>query len=500
MADEIRHVPFSEEAERGALGSILLESDRLLPIAIHQVRMSATAFHLPAHRIIFEALMDFQDDDKWRPVDVLTLSEHLKSKNQLDEIGGMGYLSRLIDDTPTAAHGEHYLDIVRQRWVQRRIIDICRKTENEAHDVENGEKLLRDIPQRFIDIAEPDKEDETNTQVLEKSVERWTRATAGDLDLGLRVPLDDLNKVMCGLETGITILAGRPSAGKTTLEGQISESLAAAGYHVGRVTLDGTRQEILERDVCRKAGVSLPHLKGGNVHGVKMDVVKNAARSLGEYPMYITDQERDIRMICSWARMQHMRHRLDLLTIDYIQIVQASDMGRNQWEANARTTYISGMLKALAFELEIPILVLSQFSREVDKSDRAPKLSDLRDSGSLEQDAHKVLLVFQDMTINEQMEQMMKNATKKLRPTRIVLAKNKNGLPAATSWWMLPHYFRFENKLAVGPTGEDFGDWETKVEGLRVANRKEASQFREPTLKKDPTWEVDESWAQVSIE
>jgi len=494
MVNEIRQVPFSEEAERGALGSILLEADRLLPIAIHQVRMSATAFHLPAHRIIFEAMMSFQDDDKWRPVDVLTLSEHLKSKNQLDEMGGIGYLNRLIDDTPTASHGEHYLDIVRQRWVQRHIIDICRKTECEAHEVENGEQLLRDIPQRFIDIAEPDKEDETNTQVLEKSVERWTRATAGDLDLGLRVPLDELNEVMCGLETGITILAGRPSAGKTTLEGQISESLAAAGYHVGRVTLDGSRQEILERDVCRKAGVSLPKLKGGNVYG-KMDVVKNAAREIGGYPMYITDQERDIRMICSWARMHHMRHGLDLLTVDYIQIVQASDMGRSQWEANARTTYISGMLKALAFELDIPILVLSQFSREVDKSERAPKLSDLRDSGSLEQDAHKVVLIFQDMKINEQMEQMMPDSTRKLRPTRIVLAKHKNGDVRATTWWLRPHYFRFENELAVGPTGDDFGDWETKVKSLQNANRS-----RSEASSKDPQWEVDESWAQVSIE
>jgi replicative DNA helicase len=261
---------------------------------------------------------------------------------------------------------------------------------------------------------------------------------------GLETPWPAVTELMAGLEVGLTILAGRPSQGKTTIEDQIVVGLAARGVPVGRITLDSTPEELMARAMCRMAGVSLPKLKFGWAGRSNLARVRQARDILAQYPMYITDQEREIRGICARARAWRIHHGIELLTVDFVQLVEAADMGRSQWDRVACVSYVSKTLKALAFQLKIPVLVLSQLSRAVEKDGREPVLSDLRDSGSLEQDAEKVAFVYKDRSKCRAMEAEAPGITKKIRATWLDVLKHKNGQTDRQALWMRPHYFRFD--------------------------------------------------------
>ena len=255
------------------------------------------------------------------------------------------------------------------------------------------------------------------------------------LEKRTKLPWETLTELLCGLEPGLTLLAARPSRGKTTMEDQVALWTAAKGLKVGRITLDSTREELLQRAMCRKAGVSLPKLKWGYAGRSQLAAVREAKDLLQDYGMMFDDTSREIRQICTRARAWKMRHGLDLLTVDYVQLIDASEMGYRASDANARVGYVSKTLKGLALELRVPVLALSQLNRAVEKEGREPQLSDLRDSGSLEQDAAKVLFTAKARKVEE---------FKQLRPVWVDVAKNQDGETGKLEFWLYPHYFRFE--------------------------------------------------------
>ena len=278
--------------------------------------------------------------------------------------------------------------------------------------------------------------------------------------MGLEVPWTLLNEMICGLELGVTLLAGRPSAGKTTMEDCISTHLASLGIPVGRVTLDGSREELMARALSRKAGVSMYKLKGGFVkEGSDQDLqVDESAEILGAYPMYITETARDIKDIISQARYWVAKHDIKLLTLDYIQQVNASEMGRSQWDTTGKVTHCSSAMKALSLELKIPVLVLCQLSRSVEKEGRTPQLSDLRDSGGLEQDAHKVIFLYPDVSTMKEMEERdEKRSWKKRKPVWVDVMKQKDGETGRLPYILRGPYYEFEE----GPAGVGFEEMMT---------------------------------------
>jgi replicative DNA helicase len=451
--------PYSEEAEKAALGSMLMDAVRVMPLAMN-LKIKPVAFYVPAHAEIFEAALGLHTAGK--PVDVLTVEEDLKHTGKLEKVGGSQYLQGLVDATPTSAHAEYYLNIIRQKGLLRAEISLHTELIGECFQEEDGDSHVRQVPARFAEIIEGVTREVSNIETMNKLVDRWREAKLHNKPaIGLTLPWTKLTELLCGLETGVTILAGRPSQGKTTIEDEVSVWNAADGIPVARVTLDSSRDELLGRTLCRKAGVSLPKLKFGFAGESQLAKIEEVKEVIADYPMWINDTDRDWRSICTWARLMKAKHDIQLLTVDYLQLISAPEMGRSEWDANARITYVSGQLKKLSFELGIPVLVLSQLNRAVEKDGREPKLSDLRDSGAIEQDASKVLFVYRDEDKVKEMEKNDPKATKHRRPMWVDVLKHKDGVTGKLPYWMYPPYFRF---VEIG--GVDFEETTDQEEGL----------------------------------
>jgi len=458
MNDE-RLPPFDEDAERGLLGSLLLDPMRVSAL-VQKSGLPGDAIYTPNLRVVFEALLEMASRPKGAiGIDLITVTSWLRDHGQLAAVGGSVTLDRLVDGTPTAAHAEYYLDIVRKKYVARRVITECRGLEADVYGCENEDVLLAAAPDRFSGIVAEKAPEISNAEVMAGIVAKFEAAKTGEKKaIGLETPWPKVTELLCGLEPGVTILAGRPSEGKTTVEDQICCELASTGMAVGRMTLDSTREELLERAMCRKAGVSLPKLKFGFAGASQMEQIRDARDVLSGYPMFIEDQTRELRQICAKARMWKMKYDIGLLTLDFVQLVEASDMGRSQWDKNACVSYVSKTLKALSLELKIPLLLLSQLSRGMEKDGRPPELSDLRDSGSLEQDAHKVLFVYRDRKWCKAAEESEPGSTKKKRASYLDVQKHKNGETGRVAVWMRPHYFMFDEAPADFDVLAEFGE------------------------------------------
>jgi len=442
----------------GAVGSMILDPLRVIPLA-QRLRIGPDTFYVASHSVIVEILYDMVSMGAY--IDILTVGEKLDQWKKGERIVERAYLDQCLDGTPTSAHAEYYLDLVRQHFIKRQTIRVARQVAVDAQCIERGDALLRDVPARFAEIIDPAGPTDSNRSVLEGSIAAWRAAKAGEKPaVGLQLPWDRLMTMSCGLEPGITIIAGRPSQGKTTLEDNISMYMAEEGIPVARVSLDASRKELLERAACRKSGVSLPKLKFGHASDAELSRIEDAKELIAEYPMWIAEQVDgvgDIRGLSTWVRMQKLKHDIQMVTIDYVQQIEASEMG---WRAdeNSRLTMISRRLKALSLEFHIPVLLLSQLSREFEKTNtkRSPRLSDLRGSGSLEQDAHKIMFVYKDEDVAAELGM---DYQKHKRPTWVDIQKNKDGETGAMEFWFMTSYFRFD------PADPDFEDARDGIAG-----------------------------------
>jgi len=432
--------PNSEEAERAVLGSMMLDPSRVIPIALNQFQLVEDAFYTGFHRELFVLITELFATPR-AYVDLLTVTQLARDRGALERCGGARYLETIIDETPTQAHAEYYLDIVREKWIRRRAIDVGMVVVEELRSSEErADTLVMGVPQRFGELVGQVDQEKKNADHLNDLRDEWsearTRREAGETGVvgGLAAPWPKVNELLCGIRPGLMIISGRPSQGKTTLEGHIMVELAAGGVPVGRVTMDMTTKRLLARALCMKAGVSLAKLNYGYATGANFESVDQWKEIIGNYPMYFLEKRTDLRAICSWARAMVMRRGIKALSIDYIQQIRTGIM-RLDADENGRITYVSGTLKALAHELNIPILAVSQLSRQSETADRAPKLSDLRGSGTLEQDAQVVLFVFQDKDVARENNK---------RPTWVDCQKNQDGGCGAIPFWLHEKYFQFE--------------------------------------------------------
>ena len=448
----------TETTEAAALGALLLEGERLLPYAVRL--LTPEAFTPGPRRDVAEALWSMAGDATVRGViDTITLSARLKTLGAFERIGGMPYLHSLVDACVTPAFGERYLELVAAAYALARCEEEALAVAAEARTAEDPAVVIAAAADRFAALGRGAfglKAPPTNEEELAAVLGAWKtahEAPGDDKISGLPTPWWALNRITCGMEPGLIILAGRPSQGKTTAEDNIAVNLAAQGVPVGRVTLDMTRRRLLARAVCRFSGVSLPKLKCGYAGGSQLAMVEAAARDIAKYPMWIEDSLRDVGAICAWARAMHRQHKIRLLTIDYVQLVGASAKGSATWNENQTLTYVSTRLKALALELRIPVLLLSQLSRESDKMERRPRISDLRGSGSLEQDASQVWLCYRDEKAAEAVEDETRT-----RPIWIDVAKNQDGETARIAFWMLTHYFKLVDTGSTDKRGRRLGD------------------------------------------
>jgi replicative DNA helicase len=452
---------FNEQAEQAALGAMILEAAKVWPEAVSMGVTPAT-FYMPANRVAAKAIEKLMGEN--RPVDVVTLAAALSQAGDLERAGGEIALHRLVDACVTAEHSAYYLDLIRQEEIKRTIIEIAREVEQDALKAERGDQVALGLPERFARLASSQIQEKSTEEILAGNVAVWREARqhVGKPSTGIELLWPALTRCTGGLEIGLTILGGRPSSGKTTIEDEVAIHAAEIGVPTARWTLDTTKADLWARTQARTGGVSLPKLKFGYGRDDQLAEIETQNKRLKDLPVFINSRDRDLRAGMSWARTMKLRENIGLLTIDYATQIRVADMGRMEWDKVARTTHVAESLKGLALELGIPILLLAQLNRSVDKDGREPVMSDLRDSGALEQEANKIIFLYIDKDKRKEMDEKRPGATKHKRPVVCEVIKNKDGETGPYPLWFYPPYFRFVeaviDKDGVAFTDDDLGD------------------------------------------
>ncbi len=387
--------PQNIEAEQSVLGSLLIDKNVIIKVADY---LDPKDFYNPTHEIIFRAVLELYD--KHQPIDILSLTNHLKEKKLLKEVGGSGYLAELTNSVTTASHVDHYAKIVREKKVLRDLIkasaEITEDVFEPSKEVEDlldeiEQKILaisqKSLPQNFIHIKEELK---VAYERIEKLHER-----KGTLR-GIPTGFEGLDNLLSGLQkSDLIVIGARPSLGKTALALDIARNAALqGGIPVGIFSLEMAREQVIDRLIASDSQVPLWRLRTGRItDDLEFQMIQKSLDRLSHAPLFIDDTPSpNILQMRSMARRLQVEHGLGLLIVDYLQLISPRSNTNNIVQ---QVTEISHGLKSLARELTVPVLAISQLSRSVDKRDnKIPQLSDLRESGSIEQDADVVLFIY----------------------------------------------------------------------------------------------------------
>ena len=448
-----RGVPVSLDAERSILGGILIDNSLYDQAAEH---LTADDFSLDAHRRIYSRMRDLQESG--RPVDMITLVEELDRRKEIEAIGGVAYLSSLIDGVPERPSIEHYVRIVRDKALLRGLINAAQKAIAEAieHSDEAEEVLGRAeeaifrlsegrIGQTFMNIPDIIR---NSFGSLEELLEQGQEIT------GLATHYTLLDKLTSGLQpSDLIIIAARPSMGKTAFAMNIAENAAVLdGKVVGVFSLEMSREALLRRMLASRAQVDSKALRQGFRDRDDVRKLTRATEELSRSKLYIDDSPSiSVSEMRAKARRLKQTEGLDLLIVDYLQLMSAVPVGGKRFENRTQeVSAISRGLKALAKELKVPVVALSQLSRAPEsraRDDRRPQLSDLRESGSIEQDADVVAFIFR--------EEMYKKDDSDLEgKAEIIVAKQRNGPTDTIRMAFIKSYTRFENLAAESEFGQ----------------------------------------------
>ncbi len=412
--------PQNIEAEQSVLGALMLDKDAIIKVADI---LKADDFYRGAHQEIYAAMLDLFDKNE--PIDLLSLNNCLKHKKKLKDIGGNSYLTELVNSIPTAAHVIHYAKIIKNKKVLRDLIDhshqIIEASYQEPDDTENlvdrAEQKIFNISQqatsqKFIQVKE----------TLEEAFERIDKLHKGEAPTrGVPTGFLDLDNVISGLQkSDLIILAARPSLGKTTLALDFARHIATKEKTpVAIFSLEMSKEQLVDRLICSQAGVDSWRMRTGHLSGEEdFQRIQKALDDLSITPIFIEDTPSPtIMQMRTLARRLKAQHNLGLIIIDYLQLIQP----RSGYDSPVQqVTEISRNLKGLARELNVPVLALSQLSRAVEsRSPAIPKLSDLRESGSLEQDSDVVMFIYR--------EDKDKINTEKKNIAEVIVAKHRNG-------------------------------------------------------------------------
>jgi len=423
---DLKLPPQDIEAEKSVLGALMLDKDAIIKVA--DLLYSAD-FYQPANAKIFEAIFGLFEHGE--PIDILSVSKKLKDENQLTEIGGSAYLTDLINSVPTAAHISYYAKIVRQKKVLRDLITASSQITERVFDTsENTEDLLDDVEQKIFSISQksrPQKFVQIKDE-LKAAYERIEKLHRGEKGLrGVSTGFDELDNYLSGFQrSDLIILGGRPSIGKTALLLDMARSPAIkTKMPVGIFSLEMSRDQVIDRIIAAEAQVPLWKLRTGRLSDdIDFEMIQAALDRLAQAPIFIDDTpSANIIQLRSMARRLQAEHGLGLLVVDYIQLIQPRSNTDNMVQA---MTEVSRGLKGLARELQVPVLAAAQLSRAVEQREvKIPRLADLRESGSIEQDADVVLFIYRKDKDKSEPSLDEENTAE------IIIAKHRNG-PLAT--------------------------------------------------------------------
>ncbi len=444
LETSIGRLPASIEAERSILGAVLLDNHAFYDAAEH---LKPDDFSIDSHRRIYSRMMELAESS--RPIDIITLVEELEQKKDLQAVGDASYISGLLDGVPDRPSIEHYVRIVRDKAILRGLINVANTAIAKASEqAEPADEILNDAEAAVFQLSEKRigkgfqsvKEISRNSGGIDALLQRGQRIT------GLATHYTELDEKTLGFQkSDLVILAARPSMGKTALATNIAENAAIDdGKVVGMFSLEMSSEALLHRLLCSRAIVDSHKLRTGSLWGDDTKKIVRAMEELSIAPIFIDDTPGISlsEMRAKARRLKQSQGRLDLLVVDYLQLMSG---GSKRFENRTQeVSSISRGLKALAKELEAPVLALSQLSRAPESrgGDHRPQLSDLRESGSIEQDADVVMFIFR--------EEMYKQDDPDLKGrAEIIIAKQRNGPTGKFNLAFMHNSTRFGN-LAEG--------------------------------------------------
>jgi replicative DNA helicase len=393
---EIRIPPHSEEAEACVLGAILIDKDAIVAVAEF---LRPEHFYNENNGLIFQALLDLYEERK--PIDIVTLKDELKKRKILTKVGGSAYLANLVNQVPTAAHVEEYGRIIKDNYTKRELISAAAKITESAFDegqeatavLDRAEQAIFSLSQKHLrQVFLPVKE------ILAESFDRLDELhkTAGGLR-GIPTGFRDLDDTLAGMQdSNLIILAARPGLGKTAFALGIAQHVAVKEkLPVGFFSLEMSKEELVDRLLVAQADIDAWKLKTGRLDEEDFTKLSEAMGELAEAPLFIDDTPAlTVLEMRTKARRLMAEHGLRFLVVDYLQLMRSVRQLENRVQ---EVSEISMGLKNLARELRVPVLAISQLSREVEKRGRKrPQLADLRESGSIEQDADVVMFLWRE--------------------------------------------------------------------------------------------------------
>lgn len=426
-------MPHSPEAEQSVLGAVFLNKEALYKAVELLV---PDDFYLPPHRMIFAAMSDMYEED--RPVDLVTLTTELQDRKQLDEAGGVTYLTKIAQGVPTAANVEHYAKIVKEKALRRELAILGTQLTSQSVQAEDVTALMAKIQQQLFDLEQRKSVASgfrSIREVVRDSYERIETASQNKGRVtGVPSGYPDLDKMTAGFQRGdLIILAARPSVGKTAFALNVAQNVAVnAGETVAIFSLEMSASQLVQRMICAEGHIDASRIRTGWLEEDDWQKITMSIGTLSKVPIFIDDtpgiSTADIRAKC---RRLKQEHGLGLIVIDYLQLIRGRGGNREE-----EVSGISRALKGIARELNVPVIALSQLSRRVEqRQDKRPMMSDIRESGSIEQDADLVMFLYRDDYYDKQ--------TENRNVVEVIIGKQRNGPTGTVELAFLKEYNKF---------------------------------------------------------
>jgi replicative DNA helicase len=443
--------PHAPEAEQGVLGCVLLSPNDCMGECIEKFKGQAEVFYDLRHQTIFTMLVQMYDQRE--AIDIITLQQRLKDKQLLDEVGGIAYLASLPDTVPSAANLSYYAEIVLEKSLLRKMIHACTDVVGRVYEYEGEvDALMDEVERDILRISESRVQTSTSTikdlvKTAINQIEDFHQRQG--MLTGVGTGFTDLDKMTSGLHPGeMVVIAARPSMGKTSLAMNIVESVTIdQGLPVGVFSLEMTAESLVLRMLCSRSRVNLRNVREGFLAERDFPKLTGAAGKLAKAPLFIDDSSGlSILQLRAKARRMSQQYGVKLFVVDYLQLLHST--ARRAENRQQEIADISSGIKSLAKELKVPVIVLSQLNRELEREkNRKPRLSDLRESGAIEQDADVVGLLYKPSSEDD--ESGGGGEEQDALPVNLLIAKQRNGPTGDVNLTFLKSYTRFENAAKV---------------------------------------------------
>lgn len=438
--DELKVLPHDIQAEQSVLGSIFIKPEKMIEVAEY---LKPNDFYRPAHKILFKAMVSLAD--RGEAIDIVTIKSTLESTDELGMVGGIRYIAEIVNAVPTSSHAEHYAKIVAKKAQLRSIIDNLSDSIGNAYDEDMDiDEIIAKAERSLIEVSQASNKSSfrpIHDVLLENHSKIEERSNNTSQITGIETGFYDFDKLITGLhEDQLIVLAERPAMGKTALALNIAQNVATkSNKAVAVFSLEMGAESLVERMLSAEGTIINHHIRTGNLTVNEWQRLIYAQGQLAEAPIFIDDTA-GVKITDIRARARRLSQETDglgLIVIDYLQLIQGSRSDNRQQEVSE----ISRQLKIIAKELKVPVIALSQLSRGVEqRNDKRPIMSDLRESGSIEQDADIVAFLYRDAYYQDKKEGQPENDI-----TELIIRKNRHGNLGTVKLYFHKEYTKFSS-------------------------------------------------------